>query len=149
MDNYYKLLNVKKDASLSDIKLAYRILASKFHPDKYPENTKFAEDMMKRLNVAYEVLSDPIKRKAYDEWLNLNDVSNNQGSSREKAKPSESHKNQNNNSPDHIHIYLMAILGIVIALLSAVFQLIGRVLDVFIEILMKCYKNLNKVKIWF
>ena len=146
MDNYYKLLNVKKDASLSDIKLAYRILASKFHPDKYPENTKFAEDMMKRLNVAYEVLSDPIKRKAYDEWLNLNDVSNNQGGSREKAKPSESHKNQNNNSPDHIHIYLMAILGIVIALVSAVFQLIGRVLDVFIEILMKCYKNLNKVK---
>lgn len=146
MDNYYKLLNVKKDASQSDIKLAYRVLASKFHPDKYPENTKFAEDMMKRLNVAYEVLSDPIKRKAYDEWLTLNDGSNTQGSSREKAKPSESHKNQNSNSPDHIHLYLIAILGIVFSLVSIIFQLIGRAVNMLIEILVICCRNLNKIK---
>jgi len=146
VDNYYKLLNVKKDASQSDIKLAYRVLASKFHPDKYPENTKFAEDMMKRLNVAYEVLSDLIKRKAYDEWLTLNDGSNSQGSSRDKAKPSESHKNQNNNSPDHIHLYLISILGIVFSLVSIIFQLIGRAVNVLIEILVICCRNLNKIK---
>jgi hypothetical protein len=146
VDNYYKLLNVKKDASQSDIKLAYRVLASKFHPDKYPENTKFAEDMMKRLNVAFEVLSDPIKRKAYDEWLTLNDGSNTQGSSREKAKPSESHKNQNYNSPDHVHLYLIAILGIVFSLVSIIFQLIGRAVNVLIEILVICCRNLNKIK---
>lgn len=69
MKNYYDVLNIKKNISNYEIKKAYKEMASRFHPDKYPENTKFAEDMMKNINVAYSVLSDIAKRRAYDEWL--------------------------------------------------------------------------------
>jgi curved DNA-binding protein CbpA len=70
MKNYYELLGISKSSSFDDVKIAYRKQSSKYHPDKYPENTKFAEDMMKQINAAYAVLSNPEKRSAYDDWLN-------------------------------------------------------------------------------
>lgn len=70
MKNYYELLGIGVSVSFEDVKIAYRKQSSKYHPDKYPENTKFAEDMMKQINAAYAVLSDPAKRSAYDDWLN-------------------------------------------------------------------------------
>jgi curved DNA-binding protein len=64
--DYYKILGVEQKASIDDIKKAYRKLALKYHPDKNPNN-KAAEDKFKEINEANEVLSDPEKRKKYDE----------------------------------------------------------------------------------
>src|SRR5437763_9700712 len=64
--DYYKILGVSKDASEKDIKQAYRKLARKYHPDVNPDN-KEAEEKFKEINEANEVLSDPEKRKKYDE----------------------------------------------------------------------------------
>ena len=69
MQNYYEVLKVKKTASSAEIKKAYHVLASKYHPDKHPENQKYAEDMMKEINVAHEILLDPQSRQKYDESL--------------------------------------------------------------------------------
>lgn len=64
--DYYKILGVDKKATSKDIKKAYRRLAAKYHPDKTAGN-KTAEDKFKEVNEANEVLSDPNKRKKYDE----------------------------------------------------------------------------------
>jgi len=64
--DYYKTLGVDKKASAEDIKKAFRKLAVKYHPDKNPGN-KAAEETFKRISEANEVLSDPEKRKKYDE----------------------------------------------------------------------------------
>ncbi len=63
--DYYDLLGVARDASQDDIKRAYRKLAMKYHPDRNAGDTA-AEDMFKRVNEAYAVLSDPDKRRQYD-----------------------------------------------------------------------------------
>ncbi|MFT4093804.1 MAG: J domain-containing protein [Niabella sp.] len=65
--DYYKVLGVDKNASADDIKKAYRKLARKHHPDLNP-NDKEADKKFQQLNEANEVLSDPEKRKKYDEY---------------------------------------------------------------------------------
>jgi len=64
--DYYKILGVDKNASQKDIQKAYRKLARKYHPDVNPDD-KSAEEKFKDINEANEVLSDPEKRKRYDE----------------------------------------------------------------------------------
>jgi curved DNA-binding protein len=64
--DYYKVLGVEKNASQDEIKKAYRKLAVKYHPDKNPDN-KAAEEKFKEISEANDVLSDPEKRKKYDE----------------------------------------------------------------------------------
>ncbi|HXM88004.1 MAG TPA: DnaJ domain-containing protein, partial [Candidatus Acidoferrum sp.] len=64
--DYYKTLGVDRKAKDSEIKSAYRKLARKFHPDVNPNN-KEAETKFKQINEAYQVVSDPEKRKKYDE----------------------------------------------------------------------------------
>lgn len=64
--DYYKTLGVSKDASQSEIKKVYRKLAVKYHPDKNPGD-KAAENRFKEITEANEVLSDPEKRKKYNE----------------------------------------------------------------------------------
>jgi DnaJ-class molecular chaperone len=66
--DYYKILGVKKNASEKDIKSAFRKLARKYHPDVNPNNHE-AEEKFKEINEANEVLSDPEKRKQYDEMM--------------------------------------------------------------------------------
>jgi len=65
--DYYKVLGVGKDASTEEIKKQYRKLARKYHPDLNP-NDREAELNFKKINEANEVLSDPEKRKKYDEY---------------------------------------------------------------------------------
>ena len=65
--DYYKVLGVEKNASEGDIKNAYRKLARKHHPDLNP-NDKEAHKKFQQLNEANEVLSDPEKRKKYDQY---------------------------------------------------------------------------------
>ena len=64
--DYYEILGVKKSASADDIRKAFRKLARKFHPDVNPGD-KTAEEKFKALSEANEVLSDPKKRKIYDQ----------------------------------------------------------------------------------
>ena len=65
--DYYEVLEVKRDADPDEIKKAYRKLAVKYHPDKNPGD-KTAEEKFKELGEAYEAVSDPQKRAAYDQY---------------------------------------------------------------------------------
>lgn len=65
--DYYSLLGVSKNASEKELKQAYRRLARKFHPDVNPGDTS-AEANFKKINEAYEVLSDKAARKKYDRY---------------------------------------------------------------------------------
>ena len=65
--DYYKILGVNKDASQDDIKKAYKKLARQYHPDLNP-NDPDAHRKFQEINEANEVLSDPDKRKKYDEY---------------------------------------------------------------------------------
>ena len=65
--DYYEVLGVGKNASADDIKRAYRRMAMKYHPDKNPDD-KEAEAKFKECAEAYEVLSDPEKRRRYDQF---------------------------------------------------------------------------------
>jgi len=66
MRDHYSVLEVKSDASLEDIKKAYKVLARKWHPDKNPKSQKEAERKFKEISEAYRVLSDPGRRREYD-----------------------------------------------------------------------------------
>lgn len=85
--DYYKILGVEKNATQDDIKKAYRKLARKHHPDLNPNN-KEAHKLFQQINEANEVLSDPEKRKKYDEygkdWKHAEEF--------EKAKQSSQHR---------------------------------------------------------
>src|SRR6266852_4204858 len=68
--SYYDLLGVPPQAPPEQIRAAYRTLVQLFHPDRLahlkPESRLFAEERLKALNRAYEVLGDPARRAAYD-----------------------------------------------------------------------------------
>ena len=62
---YYAILGVHEKAKYNEIRAAYRLLAKKYHPDR--NKSDFAEDMIKKINAAFEVLSNRDKRRQYDE----------------------------------------------------------------------------------
>src|ERR1039457_2810460 len=65
--DYYKTLGVSKTATEKEVKAAFRKLARQYHPDVNPGN-KTAESTFKQVNEAYEIISDPDKRKKYDQY---------------------------------------------------------------------------------
>ena len=67
MKNYYDILEVSPKASKEVIEKAYRVLAKKYHPDRYTgDKKKIAEEKLKEINVAYKVLSDDLLKDQYD-----------------------------------------------------------------------------------
>mmetsp|Transcript_34480 Transcript_34480/g.103125 ORF Transcript_34480/g.103125 Transcript_34480/m.103125 type:complete len:547 (-) Transcript_34480:525-2165(-) len=78
--DFYKLLGVSRDATESEIKKGYRKLALKWHPDRHSNSTeeekKKAEQVFRDVNLAYEVLSDPQKKRRYDEGVDEQDLDN-------------------------------------------------------------------------
>ena len=66
---YYEILQVTENASYEVIHMAYKALVKKYHPDLFIGDPKFAEEKMKEINMAYEVLSDRNKRAEYDAFL--------------------------------------------------------------------------------
>ncbi len=66
--DYYEVLGVNKNATDDELKKAYRKLAKKYHPDANQDNKEEAEAKFKEVNEAYENLSDPQKRKMYDQF---------------------------------------------------------------------------------
>lgn len=86
--DYYKILGIEKNATADDIKKAYRKLARKLHPDLNP-NDKEANKKFQQVNEANEVLSDPEKRKKYDQY----------GKDWQHAEQFEQQKSQRANQP--------------------------------------------------
>jgi len=68
-ETYYQILGLKNNASLKDIKKAYRRLALEHHPDRNPGNEKASEVVFREISGAYEILSDDDKRRSYDDSL--------------------------------------------------------------------------------
>lgn len=64
--NYYEVLEISRYANQREIKSAFRRLARRYHPDR---NSTVSDDIMKNINIAFEILSDPGKKQQYDETL--------------------------------------------------------------------------------
>ena len=68
--NYYEILQINQNASPEIIDKTYKTLAKKYHPDLQEEsNKKQAEEILKEINEAYEILSNPDKKALYDQNL--------------------------------------------------------------------------------
>lgn len=79
MKNYYEILEVDKNASDEIIKVAYKALVKKYHPDLKEGTAKInAEDKIKQINEAYDILSNPEKKYEYDQNLINEDISKEQ-----------------------------------------------------------------------
>jgi hypothetical protein len=72
--SHYETLRVDRRASPERVRMAYRRLAQKFHPDKHAGRRAAATNVMVLINQAYEVLSDPAQRAGYDDWLAAEEV---------------------------------------------------------------------------
>lgn len=70
MKDFYQILEVREDASPEVIEKAYKALCTKYHPDKHAsEKRSWATQKMQELNQAYTTLSNPVDRRAYDNYL--------------------------------------------------------------------------------
>jgi molecular chaperone DnaJ len=95
---YYSMLGISEKASYMEIKRAYRRFARKYHPDR--NNSAFAEDMIKKLNMAFEILSDDVKRREYDKMNYETNYETNPPSEQEHIDPSPG-QTQSSSSPNN------------------------------------------------
>ncbi|MBE9102211.1 J domain-containing protein [Vacuolonema iberomarrocanum] len=91
---HYDTLSVSPSASQAEIKLAYRDLVKRFHPDRHPDAA--THDRMATINVAYEVLSDPQRRRHYDRQMHLMGAS--VGGRQERTATAQRHYHQRRGS---------------------------------------------------
>ena len=106
MDDYYKILNLKRTATSKEIRKAYRALAKKYHPDSNNNNPKTVK-LFNSVNEAYKVLSDEKKRSEYDNKLfGHEERSNNRntGSKNTSTGTSNRERNMNMNAGDFANI---------------------------------------------
>ena len=112
MKNYYEILEVDKNASEEVIEKAYKTLVKKYHPDLQPDDAKkSAEDKIKEINEAYEVLSDKAKKESYDRKLQMqrvkeehyNTSSNSQNTSNNTYKNTNRTPNSNNKKNNYYY----------------------------------------------
>ena len=97
--NYYDVLGVSKEASNKEIKKAYKRLVKMYHPDVFDGDKSIAENKIKDINAAYDVLSNPSLREKYDETLlSINDIDFN-------SKPSTSFDNNSESIPKYEDLY--------------------------------------------
>ena len=95
---YYEMLEVSANASEEVIRMAYKALVKKYHPDNFKGSNDDSEEKIKQLNVAFETLSDPLRRKKYDESLKKEkkqSSSSSFNSANEKYAESSVHEYQN------------------------------------------------------
>lgn len=128
LNTYYDTLKVHRHAPIEVIKAAYKSLAQKYHPDRNvgdPEATR----LMIQINEAYEVLSNPVKRAAYDRWLTDQEL--NQKAARDKQQYQSSNmKHDAKAITIHIDGELLTIIkGFVISLITFPFKLISRLIN--------------------
>lgn len=93
-NDHYKTLDILKNANNKEIKIAYRRLARRYHPDR---NSNVSDEIMKNINIAFEVLSDPEKRKQYDETNLKKNIEDNNDNQKNKYNHKEKSYNINNN----------------------------------------------------
>lgn len=86
--NYYEVLEISRYANQREIKSAFRRLARKYHPDR---NSTVSDDVMKTINIAFEILSDPVKRQQYDETLVV-------------ERPRQSNRSDQKHDPDSAYV---------------------------------------------
>jgi DnaJ-class molecular chaperone len=96
MKTYYEVLKLQQNASLEDIKKAYRKLAKKYHPDINPGN-KEAEERFKEINEAYNTLGNESLKKAYDDRLHGKRDNDPSQSNKNKKESRESTKGYSGN----------------------------------------------------
>jgi curved DNA-binding protein CbpA len=90
--DFYTILGISQYAKYREIKVAYRRLALKYHPDR--NSSPFAEDAIKRINAAFEILSDRDKRRQYDKAAVFNSISQNK--EKNQTQPYSSYTYDNN-----------------------------------------------------
>lgn len=103
MKSYYDILQISNEASPEIIKAAYTTLIEKYHPDNNPAFPEECTEMIKRLNSAYEVLSDPSKRKVYDQQLY------NQSARSFASSPTSAPRTKSNHTFRHVMTFFLVI----------------------------------------
>lgn len=94
MENYYKVLGVTRFASKEEIRRAYIKTLKTYHPDIYKGDKKYAEKITSEANVAFEFLSDPVKKLQLDDFLNRAEFEN--LNNKKNTNPQTSQPKQNN-----------------------------------------------------
>lgn len=96
--NYYEILGVDRDVTPKDLKKAYKKLAKKWHPDLNRDDPKTAEQKMRDINVAYDTLSDEVKRIDYNKKLDSESKNQGQKKSAHETAPPKTKRTSTSNS---------------------------------------------------
>lgn len=127
---YYEILQVTENASDEVIRMAYKALAKKYHPDVFQEDSKIAEEKMKEINTAFEILSDKQKRDQYDSFLhnqrNMSRGFNQKESKNQQAPDAPKNSKQNFVSSRNKKIMVAIIIAALILLSIVAVAIVNR-----------------------